>query len=152
MSQLKDLAEWLGYEVVDVDGEYVLRYRQQTGKWCERDQRATDAERLLYDTVRGLLATRDNAQSRMLVKLGLALGLAPQAISFRSLAERVAALQAENRRWREQQQGWPDLVKKIASERWVQHPLSSAGYYRNEGEQNAFNMVIRLLETGEWPL
>lgn len=56
MHALRDLAEWLGLEVVeDPVAGHVVRVRQQTGKWMERDLAATAQEVHLYDALRGAL-------------------------------------------------------------------------------------------------
>lgn len=157
---VSDIAEWLGYEVIDVEGEYVLRYRQQTGRWAEREQRATDAEVRLYDAVRGLVASTTKAAHLMpLARVALVLGLPARGFSFLEVLEKLAGLMADNRQLREQmavmrREKMEGLkgVEDLKAERWKAHPLSTPPYYRNEGEQNAFTMVLDLLKTGRWPL
>lgn len=79
MPELKDLANWLGVEVVPspVTG-HVVRFRQKDGAWQERDQAATPAEVQLYDAVRGLLATLpEDFYAQMLAVLAEAVGCRP---------------------------------------------------------------------------
>lgn len=161
MPQLNELADWLGYELVhaqDTD-QFVVRYRQQTGKWCVRDQPVTDAEVRLYDAVRGLVATQADPRSHGLVLLGMALGVPYEEISQRALLERIAAMHEELRQWREAEAldraRWAERVQQIhqmKADRFVGHREGTSAYYRNEGEQHAFAMVLRFLETGEVPL
>lgn len=110
MPALKDVAEWLGYEVIEVEGEHVVRQRvNEKGLWVERKARATAAEVKMYDAVRAVVIDLGSVREM--------------------LTQEVAQLKAD---------------------RYVTHPLSSAGYYRNQGEQNAFGMVIQLMEN--WPV
>lgn len=164
MREVKDIADWLGYEVIDVEGESVLRYRQQSGKWCEREQRATAAEVHLYDAVRGLVAT-GGVGGEVWAVFAQTLGAAPDA-TVQQLLEAIAQLHTDNRHWREKAVGCDEellaarrekeerlqLVEQLKADRYVAHQLSSAAYYRNQGEQNAFTIVLDALRLGRSPL
>lgn len=164
MPELKHLAEWLGIEVVMVEDEGVVRQRvTEKGLWVEREARATAVEMQLYDAVRGLVAVGQSGDVWGLV--ARALGLTPEA-TVQELLECVAQLHADNRHWREKAVGCDEElvvarkkaaalvqnVEQLKADRWVGHRLGSPPYYRNEGEQNAFTMVLHLLKTGEYPL
>lgn len=106
-----DTAEWLGYEVVDVEGEAVVRQRVNArGRWVEREARATAAEMKLYDAVRALVLVARASHEPLMQQ-----------------------------------------VRQLAADRYVERPPGTSGYYRIHGEQNAFAMVVQLLETGEVP-
>ena len=98
-------------------------------------------------------------------RVALAVGLPAQGATVVEVIERIAGLLADNRHWREKANGTDaelvrcrkrlaDLTQQVGqlkADRWTQHRLASPPYYRNEGEQNAFSMVLHLLETGEVP-
>jgi len=237
---LIDLGEWLGYEVVERDGEKVVRHRLQSGKWAERDQSATAAEEHLYAAVRALLMTPTTASDVGMRVVAKALGVPveQEGVSIKQILDSIARTLEDSRKRLEAYQKaealvndlrvelitaqenvqrllavprvgpkggdrgelarqvrlaakraaeqdvsvlFRDGVERMASvvlrllgddvepldlppvnalaqqvaqlkaDRWYRHPEGRAEFHRNEGEQNAFNMVLRLLETGEVP-
>lgn len=110
MPELSELAEWLGVEVIDVEGEAVLRYRQKDGQWMEREQRATAEEGVLYDALRGMVATQAQSAHALLLKaVAEAAGLGNESRSMRVLAE-IKATRMSREDWRKKADKNHDII------------------------------------------
>lgn len=97
-----DIAEWLGFEVVDVAGEYVLRERGASRKWREREQRATDAEVHLYAAIRALMMGQGAGEDVGLRVVAKALGVdTSEGVSIKILLDSIADTLARERKYRE---------------------------------------------------
>jgi hypothetical protein len=117
MPGLNELADWLGIEVIDVEGEAVVRQRiNARGKWVEREARATAVEVKLYDAVRGLLgASLSGVDTLVVAKLAAVLGLG-EAFTPAAVMEKLADLLADNRHWREKANGTDEALVECRGE------------------------------------
>jgi hypothetical protein len=117
MPELNALAEWLGYEVVDVEGEAVVRHRVGSrGRWVEREARATAAEVTLYDGLRALAALHGGdggleAMASVLRVLGL-----PSSATFEDALKQVVHMHERARVAESQSMSLGQKVEDLASQ------------------------------------
>lgn len=114
-----DVAEWLGYEVVENEvAGFTLRYRRQGGKWAARDQAATAAEQHLYAAVRTLVMTPTAASDVAMRVISKALGLdtSLDGVSIKAMLDSIADWLARERKYREAYEKAEELVNALRTE------------------------------------
>lgn len=118
MHGLVDVAEWLGYEVIEVEGEHVVRQRVNArGAWVEREARATAAEVHLYGAVRALTMAPDALNDVGLRVVAKALGLdTREGVSLRETLDGIVGLLEDARKHREAYQKAEGLVNDLREE------------------------------------